>query len=118
MSRWTKILFIGIEIIMISFGIIYAFFLLILFPLTYISIFLICGFGFGKALQLRIPYVLRMIDESIEKIGKNRDMNTPVMLSRKHFLINKVIDYLDPTEIKWEIGEKVEQYPDNFYSIV
>jgi hypothetical protein len=71
-----------------------------------------------KTLQLRIPYVLRMMDESIEKIKKGKKSNFPVMLERNHFLINKVIEYLDPVEIKWEVSDKIENYPENVYFIV
>jgi hypothetical protein len=72
------------------------------------SVSLIGGFGIKKALQLRIPYVLRMIDESIEKITKDKFPTVGIMLGRRDFIINKVIDYLDLCGIEWEISDKVE----------
>jgi hypothetical protein len=73
------------------------------------SSLLIAGFGIKKALQLRIPFVLRMIDETIEKITQDKFPSVGVMLGRREFVINKVIDYLDMVGIEWAIQDKFEE---------
>jgi len=73
------------------------------------SALLIAGYGLRKALQLRIPYVLRMIDESIDKITADKFPSVGVMLGRREFVINKVIDYLDEVGIEWEISDKFQE---------
>jgi hypothetical protein len=72
------------------------------------SVAIIGAVGVRKALQLRIPYILRMIDESIDKISKDKFPTVGIMLGRKEFVINKVIDYLDLCGIEWAIDDKIE----------
>ncbi|MHA1297827.1 MAG: hypothetical protein ACTSO9_00110 [Candidatus Helarchaeota archaeon] len=64
--------------------------------------------GVRKIFQLRIPYVLRMIDETIDKINKDKFPEIGVMLGRSEFVINMVIEYLDMCGIEWEIKDKIE----------
>jgi hypothetical protein len=65
-------------------------------------------YGVRKALLLRIPFVLRMIDESIEKISKDKFPTVGVMLGRNEYVINKVIDFLDDCGIEWSVSDKIE----------
>jgi len=65
-------------------------------------------YGIRKALQLRIPFVLRMIDESIDKIEKDKFPSVGVMMGRSEYVINLVIEYLDLCGIEWETSEKYE----------
>jgi hypothetical protein len=65
-----------------------------------------------KAWKLRIPFVLRMIDESIEMITVDKFPAPGVMLGRAEFVINKVIEYLEECGIEWEIEGKVEEEPE------
>jgi hypothetical protein len=65
-------------------------------------------YGIRKALQLRIPFVLRMIDESIDKIEKDKFPSVGVMMGRSEYVINLVIEYLDLCGIEWETTEKYE----------
>ncbi|MHA1799061.1 MAG: hypothetical protein ACTSVY_11505, partial [Candidatus Helarchaeota archaeon] len=66
------------------------------------------GYAFKKALALRIPYVLRKIDETIDKISKDKFPQVGVMRGREEFIINLVIEYLDMCGIEWETTEKYE----------
>ena len=73
------------------------------------SMIAIGGYGTYKLIQLRIPYVLRMIDELIDKISKDKFPSVGVMLGRNEFVINKVIDYLDECGIEWSVSDKIEK---------
>ena len=72
------------------------------------SVSIVGAAGIRKALQLRIPFILRMIDESIDKISKDKFPTVGIMLGRREFVINKVIDYLDICGIEWAIDDKIE----------
>jgi len=84
-------------------------------PYMWIIVFVSIGsmvgigmYGVRKALLLRIPFVLRMIDESIEKISKDKFPTVGVMLGRNEYVINKVIDFLDECGIEWSVSDKIE----------
>ena len=66
------------------------------------------GYGIRKALYLRIPFVLRKIDETIKKIEKDKYPAVGVMAGRQEFIINKAIEYLDECGIQWEREDKFE----------
>lgn len=80
----------------------------IIIGLASASLVAVGGYGVHKALQLRIPYVLRMIDESIDKISKDKFPSVGVMMGRSERVINMVIQYLDQCGIEWEITDKIE----------
>ncbi|MHA1732852.1 MAG: hypothetical protein ACTSU5_12980 [Promethearchaeota archaeon] len=74
-----------------------------------VSILLVAGVGSYvgvKAWQLRIPFVLRMIDESIKKINDNKYPSVGVMKSRREFVMGSVVDRLDEVGIEWDVTEK------------
>jgi hypothetical protein len=66
------------------------------------------GYGVRKALYLRIPFVLRKIDETVKKIERNRYPAVGVMKGRNEFIIDSVIDYLEMCGIEWEREDKFE----------
>jgi len=66
------------------------------------------GYGVKKALYLRIPFVLRKIDETTKKIEKNKFPAVGVMTGRDEFIINSVINYLELCGIEWEREDKFE----------
>ncbi|MFO8019275.1 MAG: hypothetical protein R6U96_11610 [Promethearchaeia archaeon] len=66
------------------------------------------GYGIRKALYLRIPFVLRKIDETIKKIEKDKYPAVGVMTGRQEFIINKAIEHLDECGIQWEREDKFE----------
>jgi hypothetical protein len=70
------------------------------------------SYGIKQMLKWRIPYVLRMIDESIEKIKDDKFPPVGVMTGRSEFIINCVIDYLDEAGIVWSISDKFEEGDD------
>lgn len=66
------------------------------------------GYGVKRILLLRIPYVLRMIDETIDKITSDKFPTVGVMTGRNDEIINRVIDSLTECGIEWDIEDKVE----------
>ena len=66
------------------------------------------GYGIKKAIYLRIPYVLRKIDETVKKIEKDKYPAVGVMTGRTEFIINSIIDYLEECGIEWEREDKFE----------
>jgi hypothetical protein len=68
------------------------------FPIAILFAFLGLMVYLDKTFQ--IPYVLNRIDETTECISKERKILEDEMLTRKVYLINKVIDYLDPCAIE------------------
>jgi xanthosine utilization system XapX-like protein len=62
-----------------------------------------------KAFQLRIPLVLRLIAETIDKIQKDKyPAETGVLPGRNEFIVNTLLDRLDQVGIQWEKGEKYQ----------
>lgn len=70
------------------------------------------GYGMKSVLRLRIPYVLRMIDDSIEMIEKDKFPPVGVMQGRAEYVIDKVIEALEMCGIEWEISDKIEAKSD------
>jgi hypothetical protein len=66
------------------------------------------GYGIRKALYLRIPFVLRKIDETVKKIEKDKYPAVGVMTGRDEFIINSIIDNLEECGIEWEREDKFE----------
>ncbi|MHA1438454.1 MAG: hypothetical protein ACTSPD_12840, partial [Promethearchaeota archaeon] len=66
------------------------------------------GYTVRKALYLRIPFVLRKIDETTKKIEKDKYPPVGVMTGRDEFIINSVINYLELCGIEWEREDKFE----------
>ncbi|MHA1338617.1 MAG: hypothetical protein ACTSRZ_00005 [Promethearchaeota archaeon] len=69
--------------------------------------------GFGtytvkRLLRLRIPFVLRMINESIDLISKDKFPKVGVMRNRNELIISMIVDVLDELGIGWETSEKFE----------
>jgi len=64
------------------------------------------GYAIRKAIYLRIPFVLRKIDETIKKIEKDKYPAVGVMTGREEFIINRVLLLLDEIGIEWERKEK------------
>jgi hypothetical protein len=67
------------------------------------------GMGINAGLKRRIPYVLRMIDESIEQIKNDKFPVVGVMTGRTEFVIKQVLQYLDDAGIVWSISNKYEE---------
>ncbi|MHA1249220.1 MAG: LamG-like jellyroll fold domain-containing protein [Candidatus Helarchaeota archaeon] len=68
----------------------------------------IAGYGIKKAIYLRIPYILRKIDETIKKIEKDKYPAVGVMTGRSEFIINSILDFLETCGIEWEREDKFE----------
>jgi len=67
------------------------------------------SYGIKQMLKWRIPYVLRMIDESIEQIKNDKMPPVGVMTGRSEFVIRQVLEYLDQAGIVWSISDKFEE---------
>ncbi len=67
------------------------------------------SYGIKQMLKWRIPYVLRMIDESIEQIKNDKMPPVGVMTGRTEFVIKQVLEYLDQAGIVWSISDKFEE---------
>ena len=67
------------------------------------------SYGIRQMLKWRIPYVLRMIDESIEQIKNDKMPPVGVMTGRSEFVIKQVLEYLDQAGIVWSISDKFEE---------
>ncbi|GAB4310633.1 MAG: hypothetical protein Kow0069_10920 [Promethearchaeota archaeon] len=83
-------------------------------PITYVIIAISVGLivavgGYGTRLLWlrRIPYVLRMIDETVEKIKRDKYPPVGVMTGRREFVVNTVIEQLAGVGIKWEMAKKL-----------
>ncbi|MGV9172370.1 MAG: hypothetical protein ACOC35_07375, partial [Promethearchaeia archaeon] len=66
------------------------------------------GYAIKKAIYLRIPFVLRKIDETIDKIEKDKYPAVGVMTGRDDYIINNVISSLEEIGIEWEREDKFE----------
>lgn len=66
------------------------------------------GYAVKKAIYLRIPFVLRKIDETVKKIEKDKFPPVGVMTGRNEFIINSVINYLEECGLEWERKDKFE----------
>ena len=55
---------------------------------------LMLAYGVKKVLLLRIPYQLRMIDETIDEINQDKDLNGNRMFNRQEILTNYLHPYL------------------------
>jgi len=66
------------------------------------------AYGVKKAIYLRIPFVLRKIDETTKKIEKDKFPAVGVMTGREEFIINSVINFLEMCGIEWEREDKFE----------
>ncbi|MGQ4872927.1 MAG: hypothetical protein ACP6IY_02525 [Promethearchaeia archaeon] len=66
------------------------------------------AYSLKKLIYLRIPYVLRKIDETIKKIEKDKYPPVGVMTGREIFIINNLLNYLEECGIEWEREDKFE----------
>ncbi|MBD3354251.1 MAG: hypothetical protein GF364_22405 [Candidatus Lokiarchaeota archaeon] len=67
---------------------------------------IVVTYGVRRALRLRIPFVLRMIDESINKISDDKFPTVGVMRNRNQYIVDLVVSYLEDVGIEWETTEK------------
>ena len=65
-------------------------------------------YSIKRFLRLRIPFVLRMINESIDLITKDKFPKVGVMKNRNEMIISMIIDVLDELGIEWESTEKFD----------
>ncbi|MHA1732163.1 MAG: hypothetical protein ACTSU5_09470 [Promethearchaeota archaeon] len=64
------------------------------------------GFVTRRLWLMRIPFVLRMIDETVEKIKKDKFPPVGVMTGRREYVVNRIIDELSLIGVKWEMAKK------------
>jgi len=80
-----------------------------LWPLILAAILIgvVAVYTIRKAAQLRIPLVLRLIDETISKIQADKyPPETGVLAGRNEFMVNTLLDRLEQVGIEWEKAEK------------
>ncbi|GAB4310606.1 MAG: hypothetical protein Kow0069_10880 [Promethearchaeota archaeon] len=79
---------------------------LLLLLVSILAVTTVVGFVVRKGLQMRIPFVLRMIDESIKKISEDKYPAVGVMKARREFIVESVVSRLDEVGIKWDVTER------------
>lgn len=96
------------EIIFVGYEVTIPAWFYILLTITIGAAVVMAGYSVKKALYLRIPFVLRKIDESIKKIEKDKFPAVGVMTGRNEFIINRIMDSLEDCDIEWEREGKIE----------